>query len=309
VLSGGAYNQARFSDAAVMSGGRSNEVLADFATALAGVHGDIGAGAMGSTLAAAGRSNTVIGFSECSSAFGGPLHSVWGNFDVVLGVNHTFPSSADASAVLGGQDGEINSANHATLIGGDEVRAVLFAEGGVMIGGSNNVGIASYSLAIHQYDASAGALSAFTAYSPSTNSVSFGCAGGVRFTSGSLAANQTVSWTPGGAAWSFTSDRNTKEHFAPVDASDVLGRLVSLPVYAWNYIGYTQRHVGPVAQDFHASFPWSGSETTLNTLDLYGLSLAAIQELERESRGRDEDAGRIRKLEADWQQLKQRIHE
>lgn len=112
--------------------------------------------------------------------------------------------------------------------------------------------------------------------------------GGVLFTSGGTGANQGVSWSPGSASWSFTSDRNTKEAIEPVDPAQVLDRLLSVPIAEWNYIGYGQRHIGPMAQDFHAAFPLSESETTLNDADLHGVALAAIQGLNGKLEDREE---------------------
>jgi hypothetical protein len=106
-----------------------------------------------------------------------------------------------------------------------------------------------------------------------------------------------MEWAAGDGSWSYTSDRGAKENFANVDGADVLGRVARLPLASWNYIGYTQRHVGPVAQDFHALFPWSGSDTTLNSADLGGVTLAALKELARLAGERDEEIRRLRKLE------------
>jgi hypothetical protein len=101
----------------------------------------------------------------------------------------------------------------------------------------------------------------------------------VVFTSGSGAANSTVSWTPGSASWSFTSDRNAKENFTEVDAESILERVSELPITEWNYKGYPQRHVGPMAQDFHAAFPLNSEDKMLNSADVAGVSLVAIQGL------------------------------
>src|SRR2546429_6104173 len=103
--------------------------------------------------------------------------------------------------------------------------------------------------------------------------------GGATFTSGIGGANQAVVWTPGSASWSFTSDRNTKENLTPVDSERVLEKLARLPLSEWSYIGYAQRHIGPMAQDFHAAFPLNESDTSLNDADLHGVALAAIQGL------------------------------
>jgi hypothetical protein len=101
-------------------------------------------------------------------------------------------------------------------------------------------------------------------------------------------AKQTVSWVPGSGAWSFTSDAASKEAFRKVDPREVLRRVAALPVKEWNYIGYgEQRHIGATAQDWHAAFPLNESETTLNTVDLHGVSLAAIQGMVEELKERD----------------------
>jgi hypothetical protein len=104
--------------------------------------------------------------------------------------------------------------------------------------------------------------------------------GGATFTSGSGPANAVV-WTPGSGAWSFTSDRNAKERLEPVDPEAVLDKVSRLPITEWNYKGYSQRHIGAMAQDFHAEFPLNESDTTLNDADLHGVTLAAIQGLNR----------------------------
>ena len=125
--------------------------------------------------------------------------------------------------------------------------------------------------------------------------------GGVLFTSGSSAANQSVAWLPGGASWSFTSDRNAKEHIAPVSPQSVLDKVCGLPIAEWNYLGYEQRHIGPMAQDFHAAFPLNPNDTSLNDADLHGVALAAIQglnqKLERKETEITELKRRLERLE------------
>lgn len=92
--------------------------------------------------------------------------------------------------------------------------------------------------------------------------MAFRCQNGVRFFSGSGGANQQISWEPGDATWTLTSDRNAKNGFAPVDGEAVLDKVAALPIQEWNYIGYGQRHMGPMAQDFRAAFglKWNRGE-------------------------------------------------
>jgi len=111
--------------------------------------------------------------------------------------------------------------------------------------------------------------------------------GGATFTSGVGGANQAVVWIPGSASWSFTSDRNTKERIEPVDPQSVLERLARLHIAEWSYIGYDQRHIGPMAQDFHAQFPLNGDAKVLNDADLHGVALAAIQGLNQKLNEKD----------------------
>ncbi|HEY7061763.1 MAG TPA: tail fiber domain-containing protein [Chloroflexota bacterium] len=77
------------------------------------------------------------------------------------------------------------------------------------------------------------------------------------------------------------SDRNKKSHFAKVNPREVLARVVSLPIETWNYLGQGPaiRHIGPMAQDFHAAFGVGEDDTRISYVDANGVALAAIQGL------------------------------
>jgi hypothetical protein len=85
------------------------------------------------------------------------------------------------------------------------------------------------------------------------------------------------------------SDRNSKEGFRPVDAEEVLRKVAGLPVTTWNYVGHDAkqfRHYGPMAQDFFTAFGHDGvgrigSETTINSSDLSGVLMLAVEALEK----------------------------
>jgi hypothetical protein len=94
--------------------------------------------------------------------------------------------------------------------------------------------------------------------------------GGLESVSGVLRAQSFVS----------VSDRAMKTAFAAIDPLDVLGRVVALPVNSWAYRNAREeRHIGPVAQDFHAAFGLGSDDRTINSLDASGVALAAIQGL------------------------------
>jgi hypothetical protein len=85
----------------------------------------------------------------------------------------------------------------------------------------------------------------------------------------------------GGSGWNFYSDRDSKANLAAVNGRDVLKRLTSIPIQTWSY--KTQdpsiRHIGPMAQDFHAAFTVGEDDKYINSIDTDGVALAAIQGL------------------------------
>jgi hypothetical protein len=92
------------------------------------------------------------------------------------------------------------------------------------------------------------------------------------------------------------SDRNRKTDFAPIDGSQVLERISQMPITSWAFKeDRSLRHIGPMAQDFHAAFKLDGDDDThINLTDAAGVSLAAIQELNKRLKEKD---ARIAQLE------------
>lgn len=76
------------------------------------------------------------------------------------------------------------------------------------------------------------------------------------------------------------SDKNAKMAIEPVDPDAILEKVAALPVSEWSYIDTAGvRHIGPMAQDFHAMFGLGAGETGISTLDTSGVALAAIKAL------------------------------
>ena len=88
----------------------------------------------------------------------------------------------------------------------------------------------------------------------------------------------------------------------------ILNKVSALPVTKWNYKSQpaTQKHIGPMAQDFYAAFQLDGigNDTTINTMDIEGVNMIAIQALEKRTK---EQAERINKLEAENAMLKGQV--
>ena len=102
------------------------------------------------------------------------------------------------------------------------------------------------------------------------------------FTDASPPGGQWVAWIPGQTEWLFTSSRDLKENFESLDHRQILAKVAALPLTRWNYKGHEQKHIGPMAQDFHAAFGLGGSEITIDGGDLHGIALVAIQGLYQE---------------------------
>jgi hypothetical protein len=145
-------------------------------------------------------------------------------------------------------------------------------------------------------DASA-SFSSDSAYSSLNNQLTMRFAGGMRlFTSKQMVSGVTLA--PGGGSWDVVSDRRKKENFKSLDNEQVLQKVAQMQVTSWNYKSQptTMRHIGPMAQDFYKAFgpDGIGSDTTINTTDIDGVNMAAIQALEKRTRQLQEENDQLR---------------
>lgn len=110
------------------------------------------------------------------------------------------------------------------------------------------------------------------------------------------------SGTPTGTARAQTftslSDRAAKTDVVPVDPGRVLAKVLDLPLSEWRYKNrIDERHLGPMAQDFHAAFGLNGADDkSIATVDADGVALAAIQGLNAKLEA--ENAALRKRLEA-----------
>lgn len=98
------------------------------------------------------------------------------------------------------------------------------------------------------------------------------------------------------------SSRATKENFESLDGPLLLAKLEKLEVPAWNYRESTaeERHIGPVAEEFHDTFGVGADPRFLAPGDVAGVALASVKALQEEVKQRD---ARIAELEARLQRL------
>jgi len=299
---GGAGEENRVTDDfGTVGGGRNNLAGDGVGTTSDNPHNTVAGGYAntavgGSATVGGGYRNTATGYvatvgggtSNTASAYratvsGGNGNDATADGCTVGGGNGN--TASGAMAAVGGGTGNTASGYRATVGGGDRNAASHYA---TVPGGSYNTAAGNYSFAAGRRAAAnhdgtlvwADSQDAGIA-STTADEVTFRCKGGVRFISGSGGANQLVAWAPGSSSWTFSSDRNLKENFVEVDARDVLDKLSALPIAEWNFKGYPNRHIGPIAQDFHALFPLGGSDTMIDSGDLQGVALAAIQGLHK----------------------------
>src|SRR5262249_12791131 len=105
---------------------------------------------------------------------------------------------------------------------------------------------------------------------------------------------------------SFPSDRAIKQDFAQVDPRDILTKVAALPLTSWSYQTQSDvRHIGPMAQDFAASFGVGSSDKRIDVVDAHGVSLAAIQALYGMVQDRD---AQIASMRVELDEIKRRLN-
>lgn len=307
-IGGGDYNSIQpFATNATIGGGYVNVIQSDANGAFigGGQFNDILNYSLNATIG--GGQENIIQMTNYASVIGGgfgnviqsstsPVYVIAAN-TIGGGVNNVIQTNT-LYATIGGGGNNTNDAYYGTIPGGF----------GNLAAGQFSFAAGYHAQALYNGDFVWADSQNTNFPATATDQVSFRCQGGVRFTSGSGALNQTVAWTPGSGSWSFPSDRNLKDRFETVDDESVLARVARLPIVEWSYKGYAQRHIGAMAQDFHTLFPLNNDDKSLNDADLHGVELAAIQGLNEKLDSRNQRSeDRIQKLEAENAELKQRL--
>ena len=108
------------------------------------------------------------------------------------------------------------------------------------------------------------------------------------------------------------SDRNVKTNFTAINPLEVLEKVSAMPVTTWEYKDSEgTKHLGPVAQDFHAAFGLGTDDKHISTVDADGVALAAIQglnqKLETQVKTKQAQIESLEKRLADLEKLVQSI--
>ncbi|MFB0537257.1 MAG: tail fiber domain-containing protein [Anaerolineae bacterium] len=278
---GGGWSNTASSDAATVGGGHDN-TASNIEATVSGGYGNIASGYAATVGGGYGNDAT----HEYTTIGGG-----WNNVASLGAATVCGGHSNEApnwDATVGGGWDNTASGNKATVGGGYGNEAGGYAA--TIPGGTDNTASGDYSFAAGRraqakHDGSFvwADSNDFDFASVTTDTFQVRATGGVGFVLG-IDSSGATTWSctvKDGGSWSCSSDRTLKENLQLVDGGEVLRRLAGMPIYTWNGKGQDPgvRHMGPMAQDFHAAFGLGEDETHIATIDLDGVALAAIQRL------------------------------
>jgi len=235
-------------------------------------------GKFAGNLTMTGEANTGTGFGALQSIGNGNQNTAAGNFALLLNTSGSGNTAVGANALLANASGDGNTAVGVSALNsyptGDFITAVGFLANVSMAGLTNATAIG------------------FGAVVDASNKIRLG--------------NADVTVIEGQVPYTFTSDKNQKENFRSVDGESVLRKIGGLTLTSWNYIGHDPqqlRHYGPVAQEFFTAFGHDavgtvGTPTTINSGDMEGILMIAVQALEKRTAENVELKARIEALEA-----------
>ena len=183
----------------------------------------------------------------------------------------------------------------------DFYSTVRFADTGIRFGSGTGYNDFQIERGAHTWNGNANTAMKFRApYASTTYLWSFANSAGTSYNSAMVLQRNGNLYLNGSVG--SLSDRTKKENIVDISPATMLEKLVSLPIYEWSYIhGEGERHVGPMAQDFHATFAPLGEETFLPSTDVAGVTIAAVQGLHAKVQ---EQKTEIDQLKSDVAELK-----
>jgi hypothetical protein len=256
-----------------------------------------------------GSRNTVIGVGALQGANTGDNNTATGVSALQNNTTGYENTATGASALLNNQDGHLNTAVGFNALLSNNVGVGNTAIGWRALqantaGGNTAVGLNALSTNTDGSNNTAIGQEANVSVPILFNATAIGSHAIVDASNKIRLGDRFVTVIEGQVAFTWPSDRNQKENFRPVDGETVLEKIGSLTLTSWNYIGHDPkqfRHYGPVAQEFFAAFGHDGigtigSPTTINSGDMEGILLIAVQALKErtEELGRQLDAVRAK---------------
>jgi trimeric autotransporter adhesin len=268
VIQTGAYNST-------IGGGQQNQIQTN------AIYSTIGGGLV--NLIKPGATYSTIG-GGYDNQVTNSYATVPGGYDNEAGGLYSFAAGQQAQALHQGAFVWADSQN-STFASTRNDQFSIRAGGGVVMNVSGSSGLNPPAVAINS--SSGNGIGLVVNESSTDTSVLFANNGSGDIIKGFSGGGNTVfevlnDGTVKSKGFTLTSDRNAKQNFATLDRKVVLAKVISLPVTEWNYRDdpADKKHIGPMAQDFHAAFQLDGGDDKhISVVDEGGVALAAIQGL------------------------------
>ena len=298
---GGGYSNTASGGSATVGGGSGNDADSLFTT-VGGGYTNTASGIFATV--GGGQSNTSSG--ERTTVGGGSLNTASGSYATVgggttntasgifatVGCGHTNTASG-SYATVGGGAYNINGGDYSSIPGGYYDSLTTDADYSMAYGYSvyvNNSyrviffdGFNSGRLGINRDDHN----------------------GGISYPIhvGTNTGNGNGAYLTAGGVWTNGSSRTFKEKFQPLNKQELLKKISSMPVEAWNYKNSPERHIGPVAEDFVSAFDVGAVKEDgtrdnkyLSTEDIAGVALAGVKELIKENQEQKQENQDLRQM-------------
>ena len=272
---GGGFNNLASNQYSTVGGGTENTASGEYST-VGGGYGNRAGSNM--SVIAGGRFDTTFGYDGAiaggfanavtgdQGAIGGGEHNrAGGSFSVVSGGEYNF-ASGGASAIPGGAYDTITTLGSFSLAFGYEV----YVNSGNRVNFFN--GVSSGRLGLNRDDRD----------------------GGVNYpiTVGTNTGNGNGAYLSPGGVWTGGSSRTFKENFQPLDGNELLAKIANLSITSYNYKNSSEKHIGPMAEDFVGAFDTGviresdgqRDDQYLAPSDVAGVALAGVHELINENK-------------------------
>lgn len=280
VIGGGLNNWSR-GEYSTVGGGNTNEAGGDYSVV---------AGGAGNSAAA-----------DYATVMGGRLNNAWGNYSIAAGykANIIHPGNfvfADFRPSAGFFDSKLNGqfmvrVQNGALFTDEDTSTIVRAQLHARSTGTTpqlmadqvgddfaRIRLRSFNSAANHWDLAAKVSAAeFNIFRNGTGNV-------LQLTPNNatnlLVMSNGARLTAGGS-WTNASDSSIKDQITGIDETLILEKLASLPISSWHYKSEANHvtHIGPMAQDFKASFGLGDGDKTIATVDADGVNMAAIKAL------------------------------
>jgi hypothetical protein len=305
------------------SGGTNNTAFGSFALRNNTANENTAIGTAALNANTGGSRNTAIGVSAMVQnngfdntaagylAMGGSVASFTGSGNTAIGRSALQSITSGSGNTANGRDSLLTNAsghsNTATGLSALRNNTEGFGNTAVGLGALDNNTVGDENTAIG-YLADVGGVGL-------TNATAIGAGAVVNDSNKIRLGNTAVTVIEAQVGLTVVSDKRKKENFQALNGEEVLQKLRTLTIPSWNFIGHDPqkfRHYGPMAQDFFAAFGHDGvgtigTETTINSGDMAGILMIAVQALEKRTTDVTLKDAKIAALEKETAELRETV--